>query len=188
MEAEYLKVARNIYLHERMPADLKVCEKRPAVALLQLSPIIFYFQRLTATFLLVLCKSTRLDPCRHDPFNVVPGGPPCPARHLAVTRLRPLSLERLGRVGGEGHQLAHCPVYIGVNWRGTPEQCSFSSQMVMTAKICNCDLDGVCIYQLFMLEMSRESFALHQIGNWITTTLHPKPQAQLIYTFQSPQR
>ena len=132
MEAEYLKVARNIYLHERMAADLKVCEKRPAVAWLQLSPIIFYFQRLTATLLLVLCKSTRLDPCRHGPFNVVPGGPPCPARHLAVTRFRPLSLERLGRVGGEGHQLAHCPVYIRVNWRRTPEQCSFSSQMVIS--------------------------------------------------------
>lgn len=58
----------------------------------------------------------------------------------------------------------------------------------MTAKICKCDLDGVCIYQLFTLGMSRESFALHQIGNWITTTLHPKPQAQLIYKFQSPHR
>ena len=46
----------------------------------------------------------------------------------------------------------------------------------MTAKISNHELDGVCIYQLFMLEMSREYFALHQIGNWNTTTLYPKPK------------
>lgn len=61
-------------------------------------------------------------------------------------------------------------------------------QIIMTAKICNCELDGVCIYQLFMLEMSREYFAFHQIGDWNTTTLYTKPQAKLIYTFQPPQR
>ena len=68
MAAEYLSEGGeiHIYLHETMPADLKGWEKRPAVAWLQLSPIIFYFYRLTATLLLVLCKSTSLDPCGHE--------------------------------------------------------------------------------------------------------------------------